>query len=164
MEINNIGYKMKKPIMFDSPKNIPDLLGWCGKYLIFDTVYGNIGIECALMTAFGIDANNIIFNAVEMVQANMTKAQIINELKSALAESNKLDYFVSNYGTYTLFDTMISKVFECHEIYISEDFKSQATEIQFDRYVMDSISKMVFAQMESNYRPDIGSYWHEEAM
>jgi len=164
MTINKTCYKMKKPILFDSFANIQDPLGWIAEYMIFDQSYGNLGFECALMTAFGISVDNIIINAVEMVKASMSKYEIINELKLALADSSKLDYFVSNEGTYTLFDTMISKVFECHELYISEDFKSQTTEISFDRYVTDAISKMVFAQMERNCRPDIGSYWHDEAV
>jgi len=163
MGINNTRWEMKEPIMFDSFEYITDPLGWFAKYMIFDLTYGNLANECALMTAFGVSADNVIINVVEMIAANMTKAEIISELKFALTDRTEFGYFVSNYGTFTLFDTLVSNVIELHEMYVSVDFEFLRTKIGFYKYVTDSIAKAVKAKMESNYRPAICSYWDEEA-
>jgi hypothetical protein len=162
MTIKKFHWEMKEPIMFDSFEDIPDTLGWLSAYMIFDLSYGNLAHEFALMTAFGISADNVIINVVEMIQADMTNSQIINELKSELADSGKFSYFVSTYGTYTLFDTIISNVFELHVKYNSEDFKYERSKIEFYQYVTDSITKTVEAKIKSNYRPAFCAYWNED--
>ena len=163
MGINTTRWEMKEPIVLDSFENIPDPLGWFGKYMIFDLTYGNLANESALMTAFGVSADNVIINVVEMIATNMTKAEIIGELKLTLSDRSEFGYFVSNYGTYTLFDTLVSNVIELHKMYNSEGFEFNRTNIEFYEYANDSIAKAVKAKMESNYRPAICSYWDEEA-
>lgn len=162
MNIRKPHWEMSEDILFDSCGELPDLLRWSAQYVIFDLTYGNLANECALMAAVGICVDNVLINAVEMVQANMTKAQIINELKSALEDSSLFEYFVSTLGTNTLFDTLVSNVIELHEMYNSEDFFHRP-KIEFYDYVTDSFAKVIEAKMKSNRRPAICSYWSEEA-
>jgi hypothetical protein len=162
MVITNTYWEMDKQILFESFQNVSDIFGRFAEAFIFDLSYGNLAHECAIMCALGISPDNVIINVVEMIQAEMTKTEIINELKSALTGSRQFAYFVSTEGTYTLFDTLVSNVIEMHEMYASGDFEWDATNIEFYKHVTDSITNAVETKMKSNYRPAFCAYWNED--
>lgn len=164
MTIKKFHREMSEQIMFDSFMDIPDTFGRLPESFVFNLNYGNFANECTIMAALGISPENVIINVVEMIQAKMTKTQIIYELKSAISETSQFRYFVSIYGTYTLFDTLVANVFELHEMYNSEEFEHEIKNIEFFQYVTDSIIQSVEAKIKSNHRPGIRSYWSENAI
>ena len=139
-----------------------EINAWKEPLFAFDIAYGNIEIECLLMSLLGLALDEVITHIVSMNVANATDSEIwISLIKSFLQNNKNKEYFVSSTETFTLFDSLIEHIkrifyFIDRNKYSDLDGHERTECIAVD--VIDLVHYMLCECAASNHKLDTRQY------